>query len=451
MIARNLSSEMKRAIVGGTIGTVIEWYDFAAYGFLAAILGKVFFPSQNPTVSLLASFATFGVAFFMRPIGGILFGSLGDRFGRRSAFTWSIILMSCLTFLIGCLPTYASIGIAAPALLVLLRLLQALCAGGELTGAYTFVGEYASTKRRGYESSWTEAGAISGFLLGSLCAFVLSATLSQSELVAWGWRIPFWCAAPLGAVGVYLRMRMGESPAFEVMKEKGLIVSAPIGEAVRYSRVPLFQAFGIAIYQNVGIYIILTYMPTYFTTQLHFSQMQSMLSSVISMALAILFMPIAGAWSDRVGRRRVLGWSCGIALVLTYPLFLLMSQHNFGLALLAHVATSILVGIFLGPIPATMAELFPTNIRYGGMSLAYNISVAVFGGFAPFIATYLIASTKNPLSPSYYVIGSAVLTLITLASMVETSRTPLKENANAVPSMPLGMDEGMSSVEEGSE
>jgi len=421
---------MKRAIAGGAIGTVIEWYEFAAYGFFAASLGRVFFPSDNPTISLLAAFGTFGVAFFMRPLGGVVFGSLGDRFGRKVVFTWSIILMSLFTFLIGCLPTYSSIGIVASVLLVMLRLLQAICAGAELTGAWTFVGEFASTKRRGYESSWTEAGAIGGFLLGSLCAFILSVTLPQATIDEWGWRIPFWFAAPLGVLALYLRSRMGESPAFEAMKKKGLAVSSPINEVVRHSKVSLFQAFGIAIYQNVGIYIILTYMPTYFATQLHFSHTQSTLSSVISMIFAIIFMPIAGAWSDRFGRRRVLGWSCVIALVLMYPLFWLMSQHSFGLALLAHIVTSILVGIFLGPIPATMAELFPTNVRYGGVSLSYNVSVAIFGGFAPFIATYLIAETNNLLSPSFYVIGSAILTLITLATIAETSCTQLKEHTN---------------------
>lgn len=415
----NSNQESRRAVIGATIGTAIEWYDFATFGYFAIVIGNVFFPSTNPVNSLLASFATFGVAFVMRPLGGILFGSLGDRFGRKSSFTWSIILMTLFTFLIGFIPSFQTIGIWAPILLVTLRLLQALCAGGELTGAFTFVAEHSSPERRGFNGSWIEVGSIGSFLVGSLMALIISLSIPEPYYSAWGWRIPFWFAGVLGVVGILIRARLSESPEFEKMKSKGLVASNSINEALRKNKKSLLKTFGLSIYQNVSIYIVLTYVPTYLATQLQFSKLTSTLSTSLALLAAMIFMPIAGTWSDKYGRAKVLAWACAGGLLLIYPMFFIMNLKIASITIISHMIMGALIGMFLGVIPATMAELYPTNVRYGGMSFSYNISVAIFGGFAPFIATFLINYTNDPLSPSYYVIGAAIVTLITLVTMLK--------------------------------
>lgn len=414
------NKDLKRAIIGSTVGTAIEMYDFASFGYFAVLIGTVFFPTDNPVNSLLAAFATFGVAFFMRPLGGAIFGIIGDRYGRKESFTWCILLMTLFTFLMGFIPTYESIGIWAPILLITLRCLQSLCVGGELTGAFTFVAEHSPPNRRGYYGSWVQVGGIGCFLLGSLVSLLVTAIVPEPYFTQYGWRILFWFGGLLDVAGIIIRRYLSESPEFEEMKAKGQLSKKPLNDAIRHNKKALFHTAGLAIYQNVAIYIVLTYIPTYLLTEVHFSKLASTGSTVLAVIAAVVFVPIAGEMADRYGKVKVLIWSCIGGLLLIYPMFFIMNLKVTSMAIVSHMVVGALVGIFVGVIPSIMAELYPTNVRYAGMSFSYNVSVSIFGGFAPFIATFLISYTNDPLSPSYYVLGAALVTLITLISMAKT-------------------------------
>ena len=418
---------LRRAMLGASVGNCVEWFDFAVYGYLAATLGAVFFPSEDPTISLLSSFAVFGVAFFMRPLGGFFFGPLGDRIGRQRTLATVIILMSASTFVIAFLPGYAAIGIWAPILLVAARLLQGFSVGGEFGGASAFLAEYSPDARRGYLVSWIEFSAVGGFFLGSASVLVLTATIGEDALGFWGWRIPFLLAGPLGLIGLYIRLRVEDTPEFRALERSGEVSGSPFRETITQNWRPILQVIGLVIIQNAGFYIVLTYMPTYFSEQLGFSSTASALSSVFTLLVAMALIPPLGALSDRVGRKPLLAASCVGFALLSYPLFLLMNQGNLVGAVLSHVALGALLAVFLSATIAALAELFPTRVRYGGFSIGYNISVAIFGGAAPFFATYLISLTGNPLSPAFYLIAAAIASLITIATIEETARTQLKK------------------------
>ena len=418
---------LRRAMLGASVGNCVEWFDFAVYGYLAATLGAVFFPSEDPTISLLSSFAVFGVAFFMRPLGGFFFGPLGDRIGRQRTLAAVIILMSASTFVIAFLPGYAAIGIWAPILLVAARLLQGFSVGGEFGGASAFLAEYSPDERRGYLVSWIEFSAVGGFFLGSASVLLLTATIGEDALGSWGWRIPFLLAGPLGLIGLYIRLRVEDTPEFRALERSGEVSGSPFRETITQNWRPILQVIGLVIIQNAGFYIVLTYMPTYFSEQLGFSSTASSLSSVFTLLVAMALIPPLGALSDRVGRKPLLAASCVGFALLSYPLFLLMNQGSLVGAVLSHVALGALLAVFLSTTIAALAELFPTRVRYGGFSIGYNISVAIFGGAAPFFATYLISLTGNPLSPAFYLIAAAIASLITVATISETARTPLKK------------------------
>ncbi len=426
-VPRAEESMIRRAIVGAAVGNAVEWFDFAVYGYLAATIGALFFPSDNPTASLLASFAVFGAAFFVRPLGGFVFGPMGDRIGRQRTLAFVIILMSVATFAMGLLPTYAAIGIWAPLLLVTLRLLQGFSAGGEFGGASTFLAEYSPDERRGYLVSWIEFSAVGGFLLGSATVLALTTGLGEDAMSSWGWRIPFLLAGPLGLVGLYIRLRLEDTPEFRALERTGEVSNSPLRETVVQNWKAILQVAGLVIIQNAGFYIVLVYMPTYFSEQLGFASTSSSLSTVLTLLAAMVLIPPLGALSDRVGRKPVLAASCVGFALLSYPLFLLMQQGSLFAAVLAHVALGALLAIFLSATIAALTELFPTRVRYGGFSIGYNISVAIFGGAAPFLATFLISATGNPLSPAFYLIAGAVATFVTLLTITETARTPLRK------------------------
>jgi MHS family proline/betaine transporter-like MFS transporter len=426
-IPRVEETSIRQAIVGASIGNMVEWFDFAVYGYLAVTLGAVFFPSEDPTISLLSSFAVFGVAFVMRPLGGLFFGPLGDRIGRQRTLATVIILMSVSTFVIALLPGYATIGIWAPILLVLARLLQGFSAGGEFGGASAFIAEYSPDNRRGFLVSWLEFSTLIGFILGSTSVLVLSSVLSEDALTSWGWRIPFLLAGPLGLIGLYIRLRLDDTPEFRALESAGEVSQSPFKETITQNWRPILQVAGLVIIQNAGFYIVLTYMQTYITEQLGFSTTSASLSTVLTLLVGMALIPPLGALSDRVGRKPVLMASCVGFVVLTYPLFLLLNAGNLAGAITAHVTLGALLAVYLSTTIAALTELFPTRVRYGGFSIGYNVSVAIFGGAAPFLATYLISVTGNPLSPAFYLIAAAIATALTLLTIKETARTPLRK------------------------
>ncbi len=416
-----------RAITGASIGNMVEWFDFAVYGYLATYIAANFFPSNNPTASLLSTFAVFAAAFFVRPLGGIFFGPLGDRIGRQRVLATVIILMSVATFAIGLLPTYATIGVLAPILLVVARLLQGFSAGGEFGGGATFLAEYSPDDRRGFLVSWLEFSTLIGFILGSGVVLVLNSSLGEDAMAAWGWRIPFLIAGPLGIVGLYIRLRLEDTPEFRALESTGEVSQSPLRESITQNWKQILQVGGLVIIQNVGFYIVLVYMQTYITEQLEYSSTSASLSTVFTLLVAMALIPPLGALSDRVGRKPLLMASCVGFAVLAYPLFLLLNAGSLMTAILAHVALGILLALYISTSVAALTELFPTRVRYGGFSIGYNISVAIFGGSAPYIAVYLIDATGSSLSPAFYVIFGAVATLLTVLTIPETAGTDLKK------------------------
>jgi MHS family proline/betaine transporter-like MFS transporter len=412
---------LRRATVGASIGSIVEWFDVAVYAYLATTIGEVFFPTQDPTVALLSSFAVFGVAFVVRPLGGLFFGALGDRVGRQRTLAWVILLVSASTLLIGLLPSYDSVGLAAPAGLVVLRLLQGFSAGGEMGGASAFVAEFAPPRRRGYLVSWVEMGCILGFLLGSVVVLVLSFAVPSDQVAAWGWRIPFLLAAPLGFIGLYIRSRLEETPEFAALRDRGQVARHPLVETIREHWPAVLRTAGYSLFQNAALYVIITFVPTYLSETLGYSTQLASVSSVISMVVLCTLIPVLGAVSDRLGRRLVLGASCALALALSYPLFLAMGQGSPTVAVLADVGLAVILAIFLGPTLTAMNEMFSTRVRLGGFSLGYNISVSAFGGTAPFLVTLLVSKTGNNAAPAFYIMAAAVITLVVLATARETA------------------------------
>ncbi len=414
-------STLRRATAGATIGSVVEWFDVAVYGYLAGVLGKVFFPTGDPTTQLLSSFAVFGVAFAVRPLGGIFFGALGDRIGRQKTLALVIILVSVATLCVGLLPSYASIGLLAPVLLVVLRLIQGFSAGGEMGGASAFVAEYSPPKRRGYLVSLVEMGCILGFLFGSLVVLLLNLSLTSQQIHDWGWRIPFLMTAPLGLIGLYIRSKLEETPEFTALRAEGKVAKRPLRESITKHWPSILRTAGYALFQNAALYVILTFIPSYQESTLGHTATLASVSSVVSMVLVCLVIPLMGALSDRVGRRPVLGGACVLALLFSYPLFVMMDSGNAVLAVVAHCGLGLILGIFLGPTLAAMNELFSTRVRYGGFSLGYNLSVSAFGGTAPFLVTFLVAETGIVASPAFYVMASAVITLAVVLATRETA------------------------------
>jgi MFS transporter, MHS family, proline/betaine transporter len=420
------AARSRQAVLAGVIGNTLEWFDFAVYGYFVTTLSKLFFPSSDPIASILATYLVFGVGFVMRPVGSIVFGIYGDRYGRRRALSAVIFLMALSTLAIGLLPTYDQVGVAAPVLLVLARLVQGLSAGGEWGGSTAYIVEYAPEGRRGFIGSWQQVSVGGGFLLGSLSGTVLSFALSPEALTSWGWRVPFLFGIVVGGVGAYLRWRLPDTPKYTDIEEHHAVAEAPLKEAIKKYPRETLTAFGITLHNTVAYYISLLYMTGYFISVAKLPQPTAQLIGTICLAIFVILIPFTGRLSDRVGRRPLLMISCIGYAVLAYPLFILGSSGSATFAFVAQFTMIFFQSLYAGPCPAAYAELFPTRVRYTALSIGYNIAVAVFGGFAPFIATWLIRETGNPLAPAFYVIAAAVITFVILTRIRETAFEPLK-------------------------
>jgi len=416
---------IRRAVRGAAIGNTVEWFDFAIYGFLATYIAEKFFPSGDETAALLNTFAIFAAAFFMRPLGGFFFGPLGDRIGRQKVLALVILLMSCSTFAIGLVPSYDTIGVFAPLLLLFLRCLQGFSAGGEYGSGACFLAEYASDKHRGFVVSFLVWSVVVGFLLGSLTVTGLETVLSEGAMDSYGWRIPFLIAGVLGAVGLYIRLRLGDTPEFEALRDEGEVASSPLKEAVTTSWRPILQIAGLVVIHNVGFYIVFTFLPSYFTKTLGFTKTDAFVSITVASLVALILIPPLGALSDRIGRKPLLIAGSLAFAVFAYPLFLMLNAGSLAVAIAAHAGLAAIESVFVCASLAAGAELFATRVRSSGYSIGYNVSVALFGGTAPYVATWLVARTGNDLAPAYYVIVAALVTLITVLTMRETARQPL--------------------------
>jgi MHS family proline/betaine transporter-like MFS transporter len=415
---------------GAAIGNTVEWYDFAIYSTLATYIADQFFPSGDETAALLSTFAVFAAAFFMRPLGGFFFGPLGDRIGRQRVLALVILLMSGSTFIIGLVPSYDSIGVAAPLLLLLLRCVQGFSAGGEYGSGACYLAEFAPDRHRGFVVSFLVWSVVVGFLLGSLTVTGLETVLPESAMSSYGWRIPFLIAGVLGVVGLYIRLRLGDTPEFETLRDKGEVASSPLREALTTSWRPILQIAGLVVIHNVGFYVVFTYLPTYFTKTLEFTKTNAFVSITIASVVAIMLIPPLGALSDRIGRKPLLIAGAVGFVVFAYPLFMLLNTGSLVAAIAAHAGLAAIESVFVSASLAAGAELFATRVRSSGYSIGYNVSVALFGGTAPYVATWLVARTGNELAPAYYVIAAAIITLATVMTMRETAAQPLRQTVH---------------------
>ena len=426
-----MPSEVRRAVAGASIGNAVEWFDFAIYGFLATFIAAHFFPPGDETAALLKTFAIFAAAFFMRPLGGFVFGPLGDRIGRQRVLALVILLMSGATVTIGLLPTYASIGVAAPLLLFLLRCLQGFSAGGEYGGGAVYLAEFASDKRRGLTVTTMAWSGVAGFLLGSLTVTLLSAVLSADAMDSYGWRIPFLIAGPLGAVGLYIRTRLRDTPQFAELHKTDQVSKLPLREAVATSWRQSLQVIGLFVVFNVGYYVVFTFLQTYLITTLKFSKTDAFVSMTLATAVAlVLILPLA-ALSDRIGRKPMLIAGSVAFVVLAYPLFLLLNSGSLTAAIAAHCGLAAIESIYVSTAVSAGVELFATTVRYSGFSIGYNICVAGFGGTTPYIVTWLTAGTGNLMAPAFYLIAAAVISLCAVLTLRETAGAPLPQTSDA--------------------
>lgn len=422
-----LGTLRRRAVISCLIGNLFELYDFGVYAFFAAAIGRAIFPSADPVASLLGSFATYGVGFFMRPVGAVLIGSYGDRYGRKPALVLTVTLMAVATGCTGLVPSHANIGVLAPVLLVLCRLLQGFSTGGEWGGAASFMVEYAPPGRRGLFGSLQQISTGFGQLLSISVALVLNAVLDPHALGAWGWRLPFLLGFVLAPVGYYLRSRVAESPVFEDLRATSPVAASPVRLALTaYSR-PVFTAFGVTVIWTVASYVFLNYMPTYAATQLHLLPTLALASASLAALVNIVCLPLAGLTSDRVGRKPLLLASSAGFLLLAYPLFLLVvTQRSFSALLIAQCVAAFFYALINGTASAMLCELFPTEVRYSALSIGYNGAVMIFGGFAPFISTWLIRVTGAAIAPSYYVTACALVSFLVVLGLRERAHLPLR-------------------------
>ena len=420
-------SPLHRAVGASALGNAVEWFDYGIYAYGVTYISAALFPGDMEDAVLFA-LATFAISFLVRPLGGLFWGPLGDRIGRKSVLAMTILLMAGATFAVGLIPSYDSIGFWAPTLLILLRMLQGFSTGGEYGGAATFMAEYAPDERRGFYGSFLEFGTLAGFSFGAALMLGYSLHLGDQAMHEWGWRIPFLIAGPIGLIGMYVRSKMEDTPIFreEMASAEG---REPPGIAIMlrdYWR-PLLVVGGLVVALNVVNYSLLSYMPTYLQRRIGLSNEEALLVPIIGMLFMMVFLPFAGALSDRVGRRAMWRWSLVGLLLGVVPLYMLIGTGFTG-ALIGFMALGLLYVPQLATISATFPAMFPTAVRFAGFAIAYNISTSLFGGTAPMIGSGLITLTGDPLMPAYYMMLACLVGLAALRFMPETAGRSLRED-----------------------
>ena len=422
---------LRRAATASFMGNFVEWFDYAASGYLATVIALTFFPQTDTTTGLLATFAVFALSFIVRPIGGLVWGHFGDKYGRRSALSWSILIMTLSTFCIGILPTYNHIGLWAPALLLLIRLVQGFSASGEYAGASAFLAEYAPEGKRGFYTSIVPASTAAGLLFGAMFVAGMHALMTVENLHDWGWRLPFLLAAPFGLVGRYIRVHLQDSPKFLEMEQrleaKECATHAPVRELLTVHRRAVMIGIGVTCLNAVAFYLLLSYMPTYLSTEMGMSESDSFIASTVSLATYIGLIFLMGTLSDRYGRKTMLVTASVLFLLLTFPLFGMLGNPSLLVILMIQIAFGAMLAMNDGTLPCFLAEIFPTRVRFSGFAFSFNVANAVFGGTAPFIATWLIHMTGNKMAPAWYLLAAAAVALVAMLASRETAHTALQD------------------------
>ncbi|MBL8839496.1 MAG: MFS transporter [Alphaproteobacteria bacterium] len=408
------SADTRRTIAVGAIGNLLEWYDFAIYGYFAAAIGRAFFPHEDPVAQMLAAFGIFAVGFLMRPVGGALIGYIGDRLGRRAALTFSVAAMAVPTFLVGALPSYEVLGAAAPILLTILRMVQGLSVGGEYTTSIVFMVERAPPGRRGVIGALACCGAVAGILVGSATGAALASVLPPETLEAWGWRIPFLLGLVVGLAGFIIRRHIHEEP------RAGTAPRAPLREAVRNHGPLLARLAGLSMFNSVGFYVMFVYIVSWLQHVDGVSPTRALEINTISMVVMVPLMVCMGWLGDRIGRKPVLFGAAAFGFAGALPLFGLMHHADPTLALLGQLGFVVAVGAFLGTQPAMMVEAVPKSVRCTAIALGYNVTLGVVGGLSPLAATWLVERTHDDFSPAYMIMAAAAISFVATSRFKET-------------------------------
>ncbi|SDV47332.1 MFS transporter [Chitinasiproducens palmae] len=424
--ARGPIAQHKKALVAACVGNFIEYYDFVIYGYFASVIARLFFPADNEAASLLLTFAVFAISYASRPLGGLIFGHLGDRYGRKTPLAVAVLLIAASTTIIGLLPTYESIGLAAPVILTAARLVQGISVGGEYGGATSFIAEYAPRNRRGFYTGWQTFTIGLALLVGGGVASLITGALSPADLRAWGWRLPFFAGLPLGFVGLYLRLKLEETPHFASVQSHQEVARAPLLTGLRDEWKSILIGMGLISAPSACIYIYYIYSPTYLSAVLGFALADAQRANLYSLIFYCALLPFFAHLSDVVGRRPLMLVSALAIIIVTYPAFRMLDPAHFGRS----VAALCMMSLAFAPHSATalcaMAEIMPTKMRYTGLSVSLNIPVTLLGGTAPFIATYLVSHTGDLRAPAWFVIGAGLCTLLAALCYRETLRTGLR-------------------------
>jgi len=411
----------RRVVAAGIAGNVMEWYDFSIYGFFARTIGNLYFPTEDPRTSLLAAYAVFAVGFLMRPLGAIVFGHIGDRVGRGPALLWSVVVMAVPTLVMGLLPTYAQIGIAASLLMVLCRILQGLAVGGEYTGSAVFLAETADPQKRGAAAAWAPFGAVAGILLGSAVGAVIMNSMPLEQVVAWGWRIPFLLGVLVGGVGFLLRRRM---PFDKPAATEGF----PLIRALREHPVEMLQVVSISLVNAVGFYLMFVYIISWLKLVADMGASTALKINSINMAILLGVVLGMSRLSDRIGRKPILVGAAVGLLVLAWPLMALMQTGDVIYVFLGQLGFAVLLGAYGAVNPIAICEIFPRHVRCSAVSTAYNIAFGLAGGTAPAVATWLIDVTGRPSVPAVYIMICAAISAAAALSVRESSRQGLADS-----------------------
>jgi len=440
-------SVLRRAIGASAIGNAVEWFDYGVYAYLTTHIAASLFPEDSNGV--LYTLVGFALSFLIRPIGGLFWGPLGDRIGRKRVLAMTIILMASSTLFIGLIPSYESIGIWAPILLYASRIVQGFSAGGEYGGAATFMAEYAPDNKRGFYGSFLEVGTLSGFVLGNSIALLLVNVLDEHAMETWGWRLPFYVAAPLGLIGMYLRNRMEDTPIFRELEEKQATEDEVTGVfkdlLTKYLRCVLIL-FGLVIALNVVNYTLLSYMPTYLQTTLDMEESDALLVPLFGQIAMLVTLPFFGRLSDRIGRRPMWLFSCAALVVAVIPMYMLIGTNLAG-AIIGFAVLGLLYAPQLATISATFPAMFPTIVRFAGVAIGYNVATSLFGGTASAINESLIGATGNNLIPAFYMLGACLIGIVSAYFLIETKGMSLR--GTEVPGTPEAIEEQKQLVAQG--